>query len=92
MGSIHPLTGKKVFSAGNNGHLLIIHMLPLEAKPGVVLFGIEFWTKIINWEYFVECGMISPEDLDLFITTDDPREGWDYMQKFLNGKIKPAIK
>lgn len=58
----------------------------------VVLFGIEFWSKLINWEYFVECGMISPEDLDLFITTDDPREGWDFMKRYLNGKIQPAFK
>lgn len=70
--------------------LTLIQTKKIEPIP-VVLFGIEFWTKLINWEYFVECGMISPEDLDLVITTDDPREGWEYMQKFLNGKTKPAI-
>lgn len=71
--------------------LTLIQTKKIEPIP-VVLFGVEFWTKLINWEYFVECGMISPEDLDLFITTDDPREGWEFMQKFLNGKTKPAIK
>lgn len=71
--------------------MTLIQTKKIEPIP-VVLFGIEFWSKLINWEYFVECGMISPEDLDIFITTDDPREGWDYMQKFLNGKTKPAIK
>ena len=71
--------------------LTLIQTKKIEPIP-VVLFGIEFWTKLINWEYFVECGMISPEDLDLLIITDDPREGWEYIRTHLNGKTKPAIK
>ncbi len=31
-----------------------------------VLFGEEFWRKIVNWEALAEAGTISPEDLDLF--------------------------
>lgn len=31
-----------------------------------LLFGRDFWTKIINWEALADAGTISPEDLDLF--------------------------
>ena len=32
----------------------------------VILFGREFWEKIINWEALADAGTISPEDLTLF--------------------------
>lgn len=31
-----------------------------------LLFGEEFWRKIINWDALADAGTISPEDLDLF--------------------------
>jgi len=35
------------------------------ARIPIILFGREFWEQLINWDLFVERGMISPEDLDL---------------------------
>ncbi|UMA64472.1 LOG family protein [Roseivivax marinus] len=32
----------------------------------ILLFGREFWEKIVNWEALAEAGTISPADLDLF--------------------------
>lgn len=61
--------------------LTLIQTKKIEPIP-VVLFGVTFWNKLINWEYFIEAGMISPEDLDLFIFTDSPQEGWDFMKKY----------
>ena len=31
-----------------------------------LLFGKEFWQKIVNWEALADAGTISAEDLDLF--------------------------
>ncbi len=31
-----------------------------------ILFGREFWTRVINWEALAEAGTISPDDLALF--------------------------
>jgi len=31
-----------------------------------LLFGRDFWEKIVNWQALAEAGTISPEDLDLF--------------------------
>ncbi len=40
----------------------------------VVLFGSEFWGGLIDWirERPLAEGMVSPEDLDLLVVTDDP--------------------
>jgi uncharacterized protein (TIGR00730 family) len=35
-------------------------------KVPFLLFGEEFWRRIINWEALADAGTISPEDLDLF--------------------------
>jgi uncharacterized protein (TIGR00730 family) len=42
----------------------------------VVLFDSRFWQPLLEWisERLLEEGMISPEDVDLLIVTDDPAE------------------
>lgn len=49
----------------------------------IVLFGSEFWKSLINFDAFVEWGVISPEDLDLFKIMDDVDEVFDYIRKDL---------
>lgn len=39
-----------------------------------LLFGREFWEKIINWQALAEAGTISPQDLDLFLYVDTAEE------------------
>ena len=38
-----------------------------------ILFGTQFWHKVINWQALADAGTISPEDLDLisFVETAD---------------------
>lgn len=47
----------------------------------IVLFGTDFWKEIINWEIFVEWGVISPEDMNLFKFSDSVEETRDYIIK-----------
>lgn len=57
--------------------LTLIQTRKTPKKIPIVLFGREFWEKIINFEAFVELGYISPEDLELFRyfdRVDDARE------------------
>jgi uncharacterized protein (TIGR00730 family) len=42
----------------------------------VLLFGREFWTKLINFELLVETGMISALDLKLFRFVETAEEAW----------------
>jgi len=48
----------------------------------VVLFGSEFWKKLINFDLLVESGVISPEDLALFSFVDTPEAAWEAIQSF----------
>lgn len=47
----------------------------------IILFGKEFWEKIINFEALVEEGVINPEDLDLFKFAESAEEAWDIIRK-----------
>ena len=54
-----------------------------KAKPvPIILFGSEYWTKLINMDVLIEEGAISPEDLNLFQYVDDPQAAWDIIRDF----------
>ena len=54
-----------------------------KAKPvPVVLFGSEYWKRVLNLSVLVEEGVISPEDLNLFQFIDDVDEAWHFIQGF----------
>ena len=43
----------------------------------VVLIGRDFWEDLINWEKFVEYGLIGPDDLHLFHYAETAEEAWN---------------
>jgi uncharacterized protein (TIGR00730 family) len=54
-----------------------------KAKPvPIVLFGTDYWKRLINMDVLIEEGAISPQDLDLLHYTDDPQEAWDLIRAF----------
>jgi len=46
----------------------------------VLLFGREFWTKLINFDLLVETGMISALDLQLFRFVETAEEAWSVLE------------
>jgi uncharacterized protein (TIGR00730 family) len=54
----------------------------------VILFGKNFWDKVIGFHTLVEEGTISPEDLDLFTYVETADEAWEILSEF-NG-ISPG--
>lgn len=48
----------------------------------IVLFGSEYWKRLINFEALVEEGVISPPDLELFQFADEPEVAWDLIKTF----------
>ncbi|QNP45197.1 LOG family protein [Sphingomonas sediminicola] len=48
----------------------------------VLLFGKEFWTKVVNFEALVEEGVIAPHDLDIFHWCEDAKEAWNFVESF----------
>ena len=52
----------------------------------ILLFGASWWKDLVNWQKFVDEGVISPEDLDLLTFCDSAWEGWSAVKKFYAGK------
>ena len=55
---------------------------PRKTMP-IVLFGGEFWNEIVNFDALLKWGMISAEDLRLFLMTDSVNEAFDYLKSRL---------
>jgi hypothetical protein len=51
----------------------------------VVLFGREFWDRVLRFDVLVEEGMISAEDARLFSYAESAREAWDTISSFHAG-------
>ena len=63
--------------------LTLIQTQKIKKPLPIVLYGKEFWENVINWDYLVEVGTISPEDLDLFHISDDVNDTFDYVTNFI---------
>ena len=54
-----------------------------KAKPvPIVLFGGDYWNRLLHLDVLVEEGAISPEDLQLFTVVDDPADAWRVIRDF----------
>jgi uncharacterized protein (TIGR00730 family) len=56
--------------------LTLIQTGRMEQVP-VLLFGRDYWTRLVDWDMLVEIGTISPEDLDLFRFVETAEEALD---------------
>ena len=66
--------------------LTLIQTGRMEPIP-FLLFGTDFWKKIINWEALADAGTISAEDLDLFRFVETAE---DAMAEIANWERSPA--
>ena len=48
----------------------------------IVLFGKEFWHRVVNFDALVEEGVISARDLDLFTFVETAGEAWAIIEEF----------
>jgi uncharacterized protein (TIGR00730 family) len=48
----------------------------------ILLFGREFWTRLINIDHLVDTGMISPGDVNLFQFVETAEEAWERLAAF----------
>lgn len=55
----------------------------LAKKILVVIYGREYWERLINFKAMSDAGAISPVDLDLFRMVDTPEEGFEYLKEGL---------
>ncbi|RZS57860.1 TIGR00730 family Rossman fold protein [Sphaerotilus mobilis] len=48
----------------------------------ILLFGREFWTRLINFDVLIETGMISPDDVHLFQFVETAEDAWAHLSAY----------
>jgi uncharacterized protein (TIGR00730 family) len=48
----------------------------------IVLFGTDYWKRLLNFEVLIDEGVVSPQDLELFQFADTPEAAWDVIRNF----------
>ncbi len=57
----------------------LVQTLKIKKPLPIVLFGKEFWSKVLHFEPLIEAGTISPTDPDLFFQTDSVDEAYEFI-------------
>src|SRR6202167_5876345 len=52
----------------------------LAKKILVVIYGSEYWHRIMNFQAFVDAGTVSPDDLNLFKFVDTPEDAFNFLR------------
>jgi len=59
----------------------------------IILFGEEYWRKVINFDYLVKEGTIDEDDINLFVYADKAIDAWNYIKYFYetgsNSRARP---
>jgi uncharacterized protein (TIGR00730 family) len=62
-----------------------------KARPvPILLFGTDYWQRLINMDMLVEEGTISKDDLKLFRYVDTPEAAWQVICDFYQLDIRPC--
>ena len=75
-----------VFFPGGFGTLdelfevLTLRQTGMKNKIPIILFGKEYWEKVINFKYLADLGLISDEHLNLFEYANTASEAWDIIK------------
>jgi uncharacterized protein (TIGR00730 family) len=48
----------------------------------IVLFGSDYWKRLVNFDVLIDEGVISPQDLQLFQYADTPEAAWQVIREF----------
>jgi uncharacterized protein (TIGR00730 family) len=55
----------------------------LAKKILVVIYGSEYWNRLINFQTMIDAGTISAADVELFKVVDSPEEGFEFLREGL---------
>jgi uncharacterized protein (TIGR00730 family) len=62
--------------------LTLVQTQKVQRTP-VLLYGSDYWKRLIDFEWMVASGTISPDDLACFKYVDSPEEAWQEISKLL---------
>lgn len=63
--------------------MTLIQTGKLHKRMPVVLFGTEYWSRVLDFEAMIEAGMADRADLDLFRRTDSVEDAFSYITREL---------
>lgn len=63
--------------------LTLLQTNKLRKKITVVLYGKDFWDKVINFDALIRMRLVSPNDLNLFAYANTPEEAYKHLVKEL---------
>jgi uncharacterized protein (TIGR00730 family) len=59
-------------------------------KRPILLFGRDFWSRLINFDVLIETGMISPEDVHLFRYVETAEDAWAALESEYGFDLPPT--
>ncbi len=61
--------------------ITLVQTHKVRKKMSIILYGENYWKKIVDFRALVKYGMISEEDLNLFSYADTPKQAFDILTK-----------
>jgi hypothetical protein len=61
--------------------LTLVQTGKVRRRIPVILFGRDFWRRVVDFQFLADEGTISPEDLDLFQFADTAEEAWRIIRR-----------
>jgi len=72
------------------GVLTLVETRKVDPLP-IIFVGEAYWRKMLNFDMFVEEGVIDPEDLDIFKFAESAEEAWEMILQWHIDNGKPLI-
>jgi len=70
--------------------LTLVQTGKIKKKLPIVIYGSDYWNKVLNFQPMADYGMIDKADLKLFRFCDTPQEAFDYLRSNLI-KVTPVV-
>ncbi len=61
--------------------LLTLRQTGMKTQIPIILFGRDYWSKVINFQFLSDHGLISDEHINLFQYADSASEAWDIIKQ-----------
>ncbi len=61
--------------------LLTLRQTGMKTEIPIILFGRDYWSKVINFQFLSDHGLISDEHMNLFQYADSSSEAWDIIKQ-----------
>jgi hypothetical protein len=60
--------------------LTLLQTGKIQKKMAVILYGNEYWSKVINFQFMVDHLMIDEDDTKMFHVSNTPQEAFEYLR------------